>query len=47
MELTRDEINDRTGEIIDAAMKVHTFLGPGLLESSSSFVWPMKFDPGA
>jgi GxxExxY protein len=34
MELTNDEINDRTGQIVDAAMKVHTFLGPGLLESS-------------
>ena len=34
MELTNDEINQRTGIIVDAAMKVHTFLGPGLLESS-------------
>ena len=34
MELSNDEINDRTGQIVDAAMKVHTFLGPGLLESS-------------
>ena len=28
------EINEVTGEIVDAAMKVHTHLGPGLLESS-------------
>lgn len=34
MDLTNDEINQRTGKIVDAAMKVHTFLGPGLLESS-------------
>jgi GxxExxY protein len=34
MEFSNDEINVRTGEIVDAAMKVHTFLGPGLLESS-------------
>lgn len=34
MELSNEEINQRTGTIVDAAMKVHTFLGPGLLESS-------------
>ena len=28
------EINDITGQIIDAAIKVHTALGPGLLESA-------------
>lgn len=28
------EINKVSGEIIDAAMKVHTALGPGLLESA-------------
>ena len=28
------EINKITGEIVDAAMKVHTALGPGLLESA-------------
>lgn len=32
--LTEGEINQRTGQIVDAAMKVHTVLGPGLLESS-------------
>lgn len=32
--LTEDEINQRTGQVLDAAMKVHTFLGPGLLEST-------------
>jgi len=28
------EINEITGQIIDAALKVHTALGPGLLESA-------------
>ena len=28
------DINNITGQIIDAAMKVHTALGPGLLESA-------------
>jgi GxxExxY protein len=28
------EINDISGEIVDAAMKVHSALGPGLLESA-------------
>ena len=28
------EINKISGEIVDAAMKVHTALGPGLLESA-------------
>lgn len=28
------EINEVSGEIVDAAMKVHTALGPGLLESA-------------
>jgi GxxExxY protein len=28
------EINDVTGQIVDAAMKVHSSLGPGLLEST-------------
>jgi GxxExxY protein len=27
-------INDVTGQIVDAAMKIHTRLGPGLLESA-------------
>ena len=27
-------INEMSGEIVDAAMKVHTVLGPGLLESA-------------
>jgi GxxExxY protein len=28
------DINDITGQIVDAAMKVHSALGPGLLESA-------------
>ncbi len=28
------ELNEITGQIVDAAMKVHTRLGPGLLESA-------------
>ena len=28
------ELNDITGQIIDASIKVHTALGPGLLESA-------------
>jgi GxxExxY protein len=28
------EVNEITGQIVDAAMKVHTKLGPGLLESA-------------
>ncbi len=28
------EINDVSGHIVDAAMKVHSALGPGLLESA-------------
>jgi GxxExxY protein len=28
------EINEVTGEILDAAIKVHQILGPGLLESA-------------
>ena len=28
-----DEVNDLTGVIVDAAFKVHSALGPGLLES--------------
>jgi GxxExxY protein len=28
------EINDITGQIVDAAIKIHTALGPGLLESA-------------
>lgn len=34
MTLSRDEINDRIGRIVDAAMKVHTLLGPGMLEGA-------------
>ena len=29
-----DQINDCTGHVVDAAMRVHSALGPGLLESA-------------
>jgi len=32
--MNRDEVNDRTFQVVDAAMKVHSALGPGLLESA-------------
>jgi GxxExxY protein len=32
--VTREELNTLTGQIIEAAMAVHTVLGPGLLEST-------------
>jgi GxxExxY protein len=32
--VTREELNALTGQIIEAAMAVHTVLGPGLLEST-------------
>jgi GxxExxY protein len=28
------EINDTSGQIVDAAIRVHSALGPGLLEST-------------
>ncbi len=28
------EINEVSGQVVDAAMKVHSALGPGLLESA-------------
>ena len=33
-EMDKENINNITGSIIDAAIKVHTALGPGLLESA-------------
>ncbi len=32
--MTPDELNDLSGRVIDAAMRVHSRLGPGLLESA-------------
>ena len=36
------EINDVTGEIITAAIKVHTELEPGLFESYMKRYWRMS-----
>jgi GxxExxY protein len=32
--MNRAELNVRTGQVVDAAMKVHRVLGPGLLENA-------------
>ena len=32
--MNSDEINDRSGHVVDAAIRVHSALGPGLLESA-------------
>ena len=32
--MSREELRRLTGEVVDAAMKVHSALGPGLLESA-------------
>jgi GxxExxY protein len=32
--VTREELNVTTGQVVDAAIKVHSALGPGLLESA-------------
>ncbi len=35
--MTREEINQITGQVLDACMEVHRLLGPGLLESVYQF----------
>lgn len=32
--LTQERLNGITGQVVDGALRVHTFLGPGLLEST-------------
>jgi GxxExxY protein len=32
--MQRMNLNEVSGQVVDAAMKVHTALGPGLLESA-------------
>ena len=32
--MNADQLNVRSGEVVDAAMRVHSALGPGLLESA-------------
>jgi GxxExxY protein len=34
MRMNIGEINDRSGHVVDAAMRVHSILGPGLLEGA-------------
>jgi len=38
------EIDELTGIIVDAAYKIHTGLGPGLLESVSEAVWARELE---
>ena len=42
---SREKINEITGKIVDAAMKVHTVLGPGLLESAYEAYLAYELDP--
>src|SRR3954470_3718796 len=34
--MSMKDVNRRTGEVVDAAMRVHSRVGPGLLESAYS-----------
>jgi len=44
-EKDRESLNAVSGQIVDASMRVHTILGPGLLESAYE-VWLMNYENG-
>ncbi len=51
MNRTKDELEQIAEQVVDAMLKVHRALGPGLLESTYRHAWPMNqlerpFDQG-